>query len=54
MFGCVIIVLCVGLIVKVGKHVQGMWRSGARGGVCDGDYGVCVWGGVDSMRVVAP
>ena len=52
MFGFVIIVWYVGLIVKVCKFVRGMWWSRARGGVSDGDYGVCV--GVDSMRIVAP
>jgi hypothetical protein len=51
-FGCVIIVWYVGLIVKVGKYVRGMWRSSARSGVGDGDSGVCV--GVDSMPIVAP
>ena len=52
MFGRVIIVWYVGLIVKVGKYVRGMWRSNARIGVDDGDFGVCV--GVDSMPIVAP
>ena len=52
MFGCVIIIWYVGLIVKVGKSVRGMWRSSARSGVGDGDSGVC--GGVDSMPIVAP
>ena len=52
MFGCVIIIWYVGLIVKVGKSVRGMWRSSARSGVGDGDSGVCV--GVDSMPIVAP
>ena len=52
MFGFVIIVWYVGLIVKVGKYVRGMWRSSARSGVGDGDSGVC--GGVDSMPIVAP
>ena len=52
MLGFVIIVWYVGLIVKVGKSVRGMWWVRARGGVNDGDSGVCV--GVDSMRIVAP
>ena len=52
MFGCVIIIWYVGLIVKVGKSVRGMWRSSARSIVGYGDSGVCV--GVDSMPIVAP
>ena len=45
MFGFVIIVWYVGLIVKVGKSVRGMLWVRARGGVNDGDSGVCVGGG---------
>jgi len=51
-FGFVIIVWYIGLIVKVGKSVRGIWWSMARGGVGDGDSGVCV--GMDSMRIAAP
>ena len=49
--GFVIIVWYVGLLVEVGKSVRGMWWSRARGGVGDGDSGMCV--GVNSMRIVA-
>ena len=51
MFGCVVTVWYEGLIVKEGMSVRGIWRSKTRGGVGDGDSGMCV--GVDSMRVVA-
>jgi len=50
-FGCILTVLYVGLIVKVGKSIRGMWCSMTRGGVGDGDSDVCVT--VGNMRGVA-
>ena len=44
MFGCVLTVsYYVGVIMKLGKSVRGMWWSKTRDGVGDGDSGVCVW-----------